>query len=219
MDVGNDAKFIAMKVLLVDDHAVVREGLKRVLANTGETVQVGEASTVARALQLVRKADWDCVLLDIALPGRSGLELLKDLRREKPQLPVLVLSMFPEEQYAVRTLRAGASGYLNKESAPEQLLMAIRAAMRGEKYLSPKMAAQVAADLATPGSRPHREQLSPREFTILRLMSAGLTTTEIAKEVSLSPKTVSTYRSRVLRKLDLKNNAQLVAYAVKNGLV
>src|SRR5262249_24611132 len=129
-----------MRVLLVDDHAVVREGLKRVLANTGENVQIGEASTVARALQLVRKADWDGGLLDIALPGRSGLELLKDLRREKPQLPVLVLSMFPEEQYAVRTLRAGASGYLNKESAPEQLLMAIRSAMRGEKYLSPKMA-------------------------------------------------------------------------------
>jgi len=208
-----------MRVLLVDDHAVVREGLKRVLADTGENVQVGEASTVARAMQLVRKGDWDCVLLDIALPGRSGLELLKEIRRDKPQLPVLVLSMFPEEQYAVRTLRAGASGYLNKESAPEQLVTAIRAAMRGEKYLSPKMAAQVAADLAAPGRRPQREQLSPREFTILRLMSAGLTTTEIAREVSLSPKTVSTYRSRVLRKLDLKNNAQLVAYAVKSGLV
>jgi two-component system, NarL family, invasion response regulator UvrY len=208
-----------MKVLLIDDHAVVREGLKHVLARMGEGVEVGEAATAARALQLARRADWDCALVDIALPGKTGLELLKDFQREVPKLPVVVLSMYPEEQYAVRVLRAGASGYLNKESAPEQLMTAIRAAMRGEKYLSPKMAAQIASDVGHDRPRPANEQLSAREFTVLRMMVSGMTSKEIARDLALSTKTVSTYRSRILRKLNCKNNAQLVAYAVKSGVV
>jgi DNA-binding NarL/FixJ family response regulator len=208
-----------MKVLLVDDHAVVREGLKRVLAGMDESIHVGEATNAARALALARNSEWDCALIDIALPGRTGLELLKDLQRELPKLPVVVLSMYPEEQYAVRVLRAGASGYLNKESAPEQLMTAIRAAVRGEKYLSPKMAAEIASDVGLKRTRPPNEQLSAREFTVLRMMAAGRTSKEIASELSLSTKTVSTYRSRILRKLNLRNNAQLVAYAVKSGLV
>ena len=208
-----------MRVLLVDDHAIVREGLKRVLASMGDGVQVGEATNAARALHLARKAEWDCALVDIALPGMTGLELPMELRRERPQLPVLVLSMFPEEQYAVRMLRAGASAYLNKESAPEQLVAAIRTVLRGEKYLSPRMATQVASNVGIESTRPPHETLSDREFTVMRLMASGVTPRDIAQQLSLSIKTVSTYRSRILQKLALQNNAQLIAYAVKNRLV
>jgi two-component system invasion response regulator UvrY len=207
-----------MRVLLVDDHAIVREGLKRVLAGMGEGVQVGEAATAARALHLVRKADWDCALVDIALPGKTGLELLKELRRERPKLPVLILSMFPEEQYAIRMLRAGASAYLNKESAPDQLVNAIRTVLRGEKYLSPQMATYIASHVGAESTRPAHEALSDREFTVMRLLATGVAMRDIALQLSLSIKTVSTYRSRILVKLNLKNNAQLVAYAVKNGV-
>lgn len=208
-----------MRVLLVDDHAIVREGLKRVLAGMGEGVQVGEATNAARALHLARKAEWDCALVDIALPGKTGLELLKELKRERPNLPVVVLSMFPEEQYAVRMLRSGASAYLNKESAPEQLVDAIRAVLRGEKYLSPRMATQIASRMGIESTRPPHEALSDREFTVMRMMASGVTPRDIAQQLSLSIKTVSTYRSRILQKLALTNNAQLIAYAVKNGLV
>jgi len=208
-----------MRVLVVDDHAVVREGLKRILARMEGPLYVGEAANAAEALRLVRDANWDCALVDIAMPGKTGLELLKDLLREEPDLPVLILSMYPEDQYAVRTLRAGASGYLNKESAAEQLLDAIHAILRGEKYLSPRMATQIASTVSSPGGRAPHEDLSDREFMVLRLISYGATAGEIAKRLSLSVKTVSTYRSRILRKLHLDNTAQLIAYAVKSGLV
>ena len=207
-----------MRVLVIDDHAVVREGLKRILAAAGKPTTVGEAADAAQAMALARQTRWDCALVDIAMPGKTGLELLKELRREQPGLPVLILSMFPEEQYAVRMLRAGASGYLNKESAPEQLLAAIQAILRGEKYLSSRMAAQVAADVALERGRPLHETLSDREFTVLRFLASGATPGDTARELSLSVKTVSTYRARILKKLHLRNNAQLVAYAVKNGL-
>ena len=208
-----------MRVLVVDDHAVVREGLKRILARMEGAVYIGEAASAAEALKLVRDANWDCALVDIAMPGRTGLELLKELLREQPDLPVLILSMYPEEQYAVRTLRAGASGYLTKESAADQLLMAINTMLRGEKYLSPRMATQIASTVSGPGGRAPHEDLSDREFMVLRLISSGATAGEIAKRLSLSVKTVSTYRSRILRKLHLDNTAQLIAYAVKSGLV
>ena len=207
-----------MRVLVIDDHAVVREGLKRILAAAGKPTTVGEAADAAQAMALARQTRWDCALVDVAMPGKTGLELLKELRREQPGLPVLILSMFPEEQYAVRMLRAGASGYLNKESAPEQLLAAIEAILRGEKYLSSRMAAQVAADVALERGRPLHETLSDREFTVLRFLASGATPGDTARELSLSVKTVSTYRARILNKLHLRNNAQLVAYAVKNGL-
>jgi two-component system invasion response regulator UvrY len=208
-----------MRVLVVDDHAVVREGLKRVLARMEGSVYIGEAGNAADALKLVRDAKWDCALVDIAMPGKTGLELLRDLLREQPDLPVLILSMYPEEQYAVRTLRAGASGYLTKESAAEQLLVAINTILRGEKYLSPRMATQIASAVSGPAGRAPHEDLSDREFMVLRLISSGATAGEIAKRLSLSVKTVSTYRSRILRKLHLDNTAQLIAYAVKSGLV
>ena len=208
-----------MRILVVDDHAVVREGLKRVLALIEGPLHVGEAASAAEALKLVRDANWDCALVDIAMPGKTGLELLKDLLREQPDLPVLILSMYPEDQYAVRTLRAGACGYLNKESAAEQLLGAIQTVLRGEKYLSPRMAAQIASTISGPAAHPPHEELSDREFMVLRLISSGATASDIARRLSLSVKTVSTYRSRILRKLHLDNTAQLIAYAVKSGLV
>jgi len=208
-----------MKVLLVDDHAVVREGLKLILARMDENVQIGEASNADDALKLARQNHWNCALVDIAMPGKTGLELLKELKRLRPEMPVLILSMYPEEQYAVRMLRAGASGYLNKESAPEQLIGAIRAVRRGEKYLSARMASQLASAIGTDNERPPHEELSDREFVVLRLMASGASPSDIARQLCLSIKTVSTYRSRLLRKLQLRNNAQLIAYAVKNGLV
>ena len=208
-----------MRILLVDDHAVVREGLKRVLAGIGGTLDVGEAPDVPKALELARSGDWDCALVDIVLPGQTGLELVKELHRLQPRLPILVLSMFPEEQYAVRMLRAGASGYLNKESAPEQLIAAIRIVLNGGKYVSPRLASQIATDLTSTSSRSRHEELSDREFTVLRMMAAGMTGKDIARKISISNKTVSTYRTRILKKLHLRNNAQLVAYAVKNNLL
>jgi len=208
-----------MRILLVDDHAIVREGLKRVLAGMGGTLDVGEAPDVPKALELARSGDWDCALVDIVLPGQTGLELVKELHRLQPRLPILVLSMFPEEQYAVRMLRAGASGYLNKESAPEQLIAAIRMVLNGGKYVSPRLASQIATDLTTTSSRSRHEELSDREFTVLRMMAAGMTGKDIARKISISNKTVSTYRTRILKKLHLRNNAQLVAYAVKNNLL
>jgi len=208
-----------MRILLVDDHAVVREGLKRVLAGMGGTLDIGEAPDAPKALELARAGEWDCALVDIVLPGQTGLELVKELHRLKPRLPILVLSMFPEEQYAVRMLRAGASGYLNKESAPEQLVAAIRIVLNGGKYVSPRMASQIATDLTSTSSRARHEELSDREFTVLRMMAAGMTGKDIARKISISNKTVSTYRTRILKKLHLRNNAQLVAYAVKNNLL
>jgi len=208
-----------MRILLVDDHAIVREGLKRVLAGMGGTLDVGEAPDVPKALELARSGDWDCALVDIVLPGQTGLELVKELHRLQPRLPILVLSMFPEEQYAVRMLRAGASGYLNKESAPEQLIAAIRIVLNGGKYVSPRLASQIATDRTSTSSRSRHEELSDREFTVLRMMAAGMTGKDIARKISISNKTVSTYRTRILKKLHLRNNAQLVAYAVKNNLL
>jgi len=193
--------------------------LKRILARMEGSVYVGEAGNAAEALKLVRESNWDCALVDIAMPGKTGLELLKELLREQPDLPVLILSMYPEEQYAVRTLRSGASGYLTKESAADQLLTAVNTILRGEKYLSPRMATQIAATISIKGGRVPHEELSDREFMVLRLISSGATAGEIAKRLSLSVKTVSTYRSRILRKLHLDNTAQLIAYAVKTGLV
>ena len=208
-----------MRILLVDDHAVVREGLKRVLAGMGGTVDIDEAPDAPRARELARQGSWDCALVDIVLPGQTGLELVKELHRMQPKLPILVLSMFPEEQYAVRMLRAGASGYLNKESAPEQLVAAIRIVLNGGKYVSPRMASEIATDLTSTSSRVRHEELSDREFTVLRMMAAGMTGKDIARKIEISNKTVSTYRTRILKKLHLRNNAQLVAYAVKNNLL
>ena len=208
-----------IKVLIADDHAIVRSGLKQILAETSDIVVAGEAANGREAQEKVRAQPWDVLVLDITMPGRSGLDILKDIRQTHRELPVLVLSMHAEEQFATRMLKAGASGYLNKESAPDELVKAIRKVHAGGKYISAAQAERMVAELTgDPNKLPH-ELLSDREYEILCLIGSGKTPTEIARELSLSVKTVSTYRSRILEKLHLSTNAQLTHYAIKSGLV
>jgi two-component system invasion response regulator UvrY len=207
-----------MRVLIADDHAVVREGLKRLLAGLPETVEVGEAGTAHEALALARRSQWDVALLDIAMPGGTGLDLLKQLKRVQPALPVLVLSMYPEEQYALLVLKAGACGYLTKESATDQLLTAVQAARRGQRYASPEIVGRLVAALAVEKDESPQKDLSDREFEILRRIARGDGISRIAQSLSLSVSTVGTYRARLLRKLGLRQTAELVAYAVRHGL-
>jgi DNA-binding NarL/FixJ family response regulator len=208
-----------IKVLIADDHAVVRSGLKQILAETTEIVVAGEATNGREVLEKLGKQHWDVLVLDITMPGRSGLEILKDIKHLKPDLPVLVLSMHAEEQFATRTLKAGASGYLNKESAPEELVKAIRKVCAGGKYVSTNQAERMVGELTSAADKLPHELLSDREYEILRLIASGKTPTQIAKQLSLSIKTVSTYRARILEKMNLTTNAQLTHYAIKGGLV
>jgi two-component system invasion response regulator UvrY len=207
-----------MRILIADDHAVVREGLKRVLCGMPEAIEVGEAGSAHEALTLARRSRWDVALLDIAMPGGNGLDLLKQLRREQPSLPVLILSMYPEEQYALRVLKAGALGYLTKESATEQLVAAVQAALRGQRYASPEIVGHLVDALAVEKDESPQKTLSDREFEILRLIAQGLGVSRIAQRLSLSVSTVGTYRARLLRKLGLRQTAELIAYAVRHGL-
>ena len=207
-----------MRILIADDHAVVREGLKRVLCGMPEAVEVGEAGSAHEALTLARRTRWDVALLDIAMPGGNGLDLLKQLKREQPSLPVLILSMYPEEQYALRVLKAGALGYLTKESATEQLVAAVQAARRGQRYASPEIVGHLVDALAVEKDESPQKTLSDREFEILRLIAQGLGVSRIAQRLSLSVSTVGTYRARLLRKLGLRQTAELIAYAVRHGL-
>jgi len=208
-----------LRVVVVDDHPVVREGLKRIIAESNELSVAAEASDGEEALQTLRNNPCDVVLLDISLPKKSGLEVLKHIRAEQPRLPILILSMHSEDEYAVRMLRAGASGYLTKESTSANLISAIRKVVRGGRYVSPALAERLAFDLQTDSDRPAYEALSDREYQILCMLSGGKTVSEIATDLSLSVKTISTYRVRVLEKLRLKNNAELMRYAIKQGLV
>jgi DNA-binding NarL/FixJ family response regulator len=208
-----------MRVLIVDDHAVVREGLKFILSQLPVCAEIGEAADGQEALRMVREEEWDIVLLDVGLPDKNGLDVLKRIKNAKSELPVLILSMFPEDQYAIRVLRAGASGYLTKESAPDQLLSAIELAVAGGKYVSPSVAAQLVAGLDGRSGEALHESLSDREFQILRMIATGSTVGEIAVQLNLSVKTVSSYRTRVLEKLQLRNNAQLMVYAMTHGLL
>jgi len=208
-----------IKVLIADDHPIVRQGLRQILAGTPDMEVAGEAVNGQEALDQVRVGGWDMLVLDMTMPGRSGFDILKELKHEQPHLPVLVLSMHAEEQFAVRVLKAGASGYLTKENAPEELVKAIRKVVSGGKYVSPGLAENLAISLDTGSDRPRHESLSDREFQVMRLMASGKTLAEIADTLSLSAKTVSTYRTRLLEKLNLKTNAELVRYVIDNGLV
>ena len=208
-----------IKILIADDHAIVREGLKQILAETADMLVAGEATNGREVLEQVRKEDFDLVLLDIAMPGKDGLETLKELKLEKPKLPVLVLSIYPEEQYAVRLLKAGAAGYLTKESAPEELIAAIRKVSQKGKYISASLAEKLAFYLETDVEKPVHEMLSDREHKVMLLIASGKTVTEIADEMCLSIKTISTYRVRALNKMGLKNNSEFTYYALKHGLV
>jgi DNA-binding NarL/FixJ family response regulator len=208
-----------IRALIADDHAVVRQGLKQILGDMPEMVVAGEATTGQEVLDKVRAETWDVVVLDISMPDRSGLDVLKQLRSERPRLPVLVLSMHSEDQYAVRVLKAGASGYLTKDSAPDELVKAIRKVVSGGTYVSSFLAEKLAFEVGTDSSRLPHETLSDREFQVLRLIAAGESVTEIAAELYLSVKTVSTYRARMLEKMNLTTNAELIHYAMRNHLI
>ena len=208
-----------IRVLVSDDHTLVRKGLKQILLDTEEIQDVDEACDGKEAISKVSENDYDVVLLDISLPGRSGIDVLKQLISLKPDLQVLMLSMHPEEQYAVRALRAGAAGYLTKESAPDKLIEAIRKVSRGEKYITPSLAEKLAVEIGPSIDKARHETLSDREYQVMLLIASGKTVKEIAEVLSLSVKTISTHRTRILRKMNMKNNAQLIHYAVKLGLV
>lgn len=209
-----------IRVLIADDHAIVRQGLRQILADSQDMEVGGEAANGFEAIQKIRdEGPWDIVLLDVSMPGKNGVDTLKQIKDERPRLPVLVLSMYPEDQYAVRLLKAGAAGYLTKESAPEQLVTAIRAVAAGRRFISPAVAELLAQEINRDGEQPLHATLSDREFEIMRLLASGVTPTDIAVRLKLSVKTVSTYRVRLLSKMQLKNNAELTYYAVKNGLV
>lgn len=208
-----------IRVLIADDHAIVRRGLRQILQELPDVDGIDEAANGQEVLARVRKNPYDLVLLDISMPGNSGLDVLKQIKAERPKLPVLMLSMHPEEQYAIRALKAGASGYLTKESAPEQLINALTKILQGGKYVSEVLAEHIASNLGLSGDRLPHEQLSDREFQIMRMLASGRTVTEIGEELSLSAKTVSTYRTRVLSKMGFKNNADITRYAIQNHLL
>ena len=208
-----------IRIMIADDHRIVREGLKQILAETPDMIVVDEASNGQEVLGKVWENDYDVVLLDISMPGRSGLDILKQLKNERPKLAVLVLSMYSEEQYAIRALRAGASGYMTKESAPDELIEAIRKVSTGRKYISPTVAEKLAVSLEANDERPAHENLSDREYQVMCMIASGKTIKTIADELSLSVKTVSTYRTRILEKMRMKNNAELTHYSIQNRLV
>ncbi len=208
-----------MKILIADDHAIVREGLKQILTDLDEPVQIDEAADGHEAIEKVCENEYDVVILDIAMPEVNGLDALKQIKKFRPDLPVVILSMYPEEQYAIRMFKAGAAGYLTKESAPDELLRAIRKVKEGKKYISESLAERLVEELDLDLDRGPHEMLSDREFQVLCMLASGKSITEIADELSLSVKTISTYRTRIMEKLGLKNSAELIHYAVKYRLM
>jgi DNA-binding NarL/FixJ family response regulator len=207
-----------IRILIVDDHAVVRNGVKLIFAGDSGTATFGEAANANEAIQLAREEEWDVVLMDISLGERSGLEVLKDMKSIKPKLPVLILSMHSETQYARRAFKAGAAGYITKDSSPEELTKAIEKVASGGKYVSSKLAELLVTDLDDADKMPH-ERLSDREFEIMCLLASGKTVSEVASQLFLSIKTISTYRSRLLEKMSMRTNAELTHYAISNKLV
>ncbi len=206
-------------VLIADDHAIVRQGLRQILSETDDMVVAGEADDGVDALRLARSQEWSVFLLDVSMPNRNGIDTLKQLKREFPRRPVLILSMHPEEHYAVRALKAGAAGYLTKQSAPEMLVTAIRQVASGRKFVSPTLAMQLADAIADDSDKPAHENLSDREYQVLVMIAGGSTLTQIAEDLNLSVKTVSEYRKRLLEKMRLETNAELIHYGLKHGLV
>lgn len=208
-----------MKILIADDHPVVRHGLKQLLASEQDMVVVGEAVNGLDALELVGKLEWDVAVLDYSMPGRSGLDLIKEIKRRHPDRPVLVLSMLPEEVHAAQVYKAGGAGYIKKESACEELTAAIRKVVKGGKYVSPTFAERLASGLASNTDKPLHESLTDREYRVMWLIASGKPINEIATEMFLSPSTISTYRARILKKLILTDNAALVRYAIEHQLI
>jgi two-component system, NarL family, invasion response regulator UvrY len=208
-----------IRILIADDHAIVREGLKQIVAQTSDILVAGEASNAAEALEMARKLPIDLLLLDISMPGRSGLDVLVEVKRDLPDLPVLILSLHPEDQYALRMIKAGASGYVTKESASEQLIFAIRKVAAGGRYMSMSLAEKLVFGMAADPGVARHELLSNREFQVFRMIAAGKTVGEIADELSLSAKTISTNRARIIEKMGLRNNAEFTQYAIQHKLL
>jgi two-component system invasion response regulator UvrY len=208
-----------IKILIADDHTIVREGLKQIVLETPDMVVADEAITGHEVLDKALKNDYDVVVLDITMPGISGLDVLKQMKKQKPKLSILVLTMHPEEQYAVRALKSGASGYLTKESASEELIHAIRQISSGRKYITSSLAEKLAFGIEKDAEKPLHETLSDREYQVFCMIASGKTVKEISESLFLSAKTVSTYRARILEKMNMKNNAELTRYAIKHGLV
>jgi len=207
------------RILLVDDHPIVRQGIKQVLAGAFHPAEVGEASNAEEGMTELKNTEWDVMVLDLSLPGTSGLDLLKDLRRERPTLPVLVLSMHSPEQFARRAMNAGASGYLTKDSPPIEIVKAVGEVIAGRRYLHPAVTEELGgSQREDSGQRPH-EALSDREYQVLRMIASGLTVSQVAARLTLSVKTVSTYRARVLEKMNMKTTAELMHYGIQHGLV
>ncbi len=208
-----------IRIIIADDHPIVRAGMKQIISEASDMMVADEASDGHKLLNKIKKENFDIVILDLTMPYMDGLDVLKQLRIEKPQLPVIILSIHPESQYALRVLKAGASGYVTKTSAPDELINAIRKVCRGGKYISPSIAEKLAFQLDTNFKEMPHEMLSDREYQVMRMMASGKTVTEIAKELVLSVKTISTYRSRILEKMKMKNSAELMHYAIQNRLV
>lgn len=204
-----------ISVMIADDHAIVRQGLKQILSETDDIKVTGEAETGFQAVKIARQQDFDVMLLDISLPDRNGIEILKQIKKDRPYLAVLMLSMHNEHEFAIRALKAGAAGYLNKQSAPAQLVVAIRQVAAGNKYVSPAVAQELANIINVDADKPLHATLSDREYQTLCFIAAGKTLSEISSEMFLSPKTVSVYRARLLEKLKLTNNSELIRYAIK----
>lgn len=208
-----------MKILLTDDHALIRRGLRQVLLESFGNAVVGEAQNAQEALDQIRKKDWDVVVMDITMPGRSGIDILRDIKLARPALPVLILSMHGEEQFGRRVLKSGAAGFIAKQSAPDELVRAIRKVLTGGRYISGSLAERLASDMTANAETPLHETLSDREFQVMCMFASGKTNGQVAQDLSLSVKTITTYRSRILEKMNLKNNAELTHYAIKNRLV
>jgi two-component system invasion response regulator UvrY len=207
------------KILLADDHAMFREGVKQLLASTSEFAIVDEASDAAQVLEKAQKTKCDVVVLDISMPGRDGIDVLKQLKQLNPHVGVLILSMYPEDQYAFRAIKAGASGYLTKNKASSELIAAIRKVASGRKYISSEVAEQLANDLAKDSDKPLHQKLSDREYQVMCMIASGKTVGQIAEELALSVSSVSTMRARILKKFDMKTNAEITRYAIKHDLV
>ncbi|MGE5283441.1 MAG: response regulator [Actinomycetota bacterium] len=208
-----------LRVLIADDHEIVRKGLRNVLAEVLQPIKVDESSNGQDAVSKILKSEYNLVVLDLKMPGKSGLDVLKEIKQHRPKLPVLILSMQPEEQFAIRAMRAGAAGYLTKECAGDELILAIRKALKGERYISGSLAQILAEDLDNESGKPLHEILSDREYQVMLMIASGKTVGAIAKELCLSVKTISSYRSNILLKTRMKNNAEITHYAIKNTLV
>lgn len=208
-----------MKILIADDHAIVRRGMKQLLLEEYPFAEIGEASDAEQLISAILGKDWDIVICDMNMPGRSGLDALQQIKELKPKLPVLIMSMYPEDQYALRVLKAGASGYLGKETIHDDLVRAIETAITGKKFITESIAERLVEAVGAGYTKHLHETLSHREFDVLKLLAAGKTVSDIANQLSLSPTTVSTYRSRIMEKMNMKSNAELARYALEHNLI